>query len=267
MARPQTRPSSLPVQVLDTLSAMVSGPPAPSWVLDEQELGLPRKNMEAGYSRSGMYNGRPCNNAQVTNQSSAHAKSKLKKASRHLYGVRRHPAADILRLCARSSPNRQAATAFPTSMRPLRRLDLRLRVKALPTRADAHAQARFLRVSLRSAHPTALSARSLRPALEAHKTHRQAAYMDLPLPAMSISKPHLEPPTLAARRYFQDFGLAPCHSDPMPLVEEAHSVRLSLQATGWLAETGLAHFKASGLLRVLPRLRTMTSAHWTTWAW
>jgi hypothetical protein len=156
MARPPTRPSSLPVQVLDILSAMASGLLAPSWVLDEQELGLPRKNTEAGYFRNGMYNGRPCNNAQVTNQSSAHAKSKLKKASRHLYGVRRHPAAGILRLCARSSPNRQAATAFPTSMRPLRRLDLRLRVKALPTRADAHAQARFLRVSLRSAHPTAL---------------------------------------------------------------------------------------------------------------
>jgi hypothetical protein len=108
MARPPTRPSSLPVQVSDTLSAMASGPPAPSWVLDELELGLPRKNMEAGYSRNGMYNCRPCNGAQVTNQSSAHAKSRLKKASRHLYGVRRHPAAGIPRLCARSSPNRQA---------------------------------------------------------------------------------------------------------------------------------------------------------------
>jgi hypothetical protein len=156
MARPPTRPSSLPVQVLDTLSAMASAPPAPSWVLDEQELGLPRKNMEAGYSRNGMYNCRRCNDAQPANQSSAHAKSKLKRASRHLYGVRLHPAAGILRLCARSSPNRQAATAFPTLTRPLRRLDLRLRVKALPTRADAHAQARFLHASLRSAHPTAL---------------------------------------------------------------------------------------------------------------
>ena len=46
---------------------MVSGLQAPSWVLDEQELGLPRKNMEAGCSRSGMYNYRPCNTAQVTN--------------------------------------------------------------------------------------------------------------------------------------------------------------------------------------------------------
>jgi hypothetical protein len=149
MARPPTRPSSLPVQVLDTLLAMVSGLPAPSWVLDEQELGLPRKNMEAGCSRNGMYNCKARSNTQVTNQSPAHAKFKLKKASRHLYGVRRHPAAGTLRLCARSSLNRQAATAFPTSTRPPRRLDLRLRVKALRTRADAHAQARSLHASLR----------------------------------------------------------------------------------------------------------------------
>jgi hypothetical protein len=88
-------------------------------------------------------------NTQVTNQSPAHAKSKLKKAFRHLYGVHRPPAADTPRLCARSSPNRLAATAFPTSMRPLRRLGLRLRVKALRTRADAHAQARSLHASLR----------------------------------------------------------------------------------------------------------------------
>jgi hypothetical protein len=91
--------------------------------------------------------------------------------------------------------------------------------------------------------------------------------MDLPLPTMSTSKPLLEPPTLAARRCSQDFVLAPCHSDPMHLVEEAHSVRLSLPATGWPEETGLAHFKASGLLKALPRLRTTTSVHWTTWAW
>jgi hypothetical protein len=91
--------------------------------------------------------------------------------------------------------------------------------------------------------------------------------MDLPLPTMSISKPVLEPPTLAARRCSQDFVLVPCHSDPMPVVEEAHSARLYLPATGWLGETGLAHFKASGLLKALPRPRTMTSAHWTTWAW
>ena len=204
MARPPTRPSSLPVQVLDILSAMASGLLAPSWVLDEQELGLPRKNTEAGYFRNGMYNGRPCNNAQVTNQSSAHAKSKLKKASRHLYGVRRHPAAGILRLCARSSPNRQAATAFPTSMRALRRLDLRLRVKALPTRADAHALARSLHASLRSVHPMALVARNHRHALLARRTHHQEAYMDLPLQTTPISKPRLEPPTLAARHCFRD---------------------------------------------------------------
>jgi hypothetical protein len=246
---------------------MVSGLPAPSWVLDEQELGLLRKNMEAGYSRNGMYNCRSCNSIKVTNLSSAHAKSKLKKASRHPYGVRRHPAAGILRLCARSSPNRRAATASPTSMRPLRRPDLRLRVKALPTRADAHAQARFLHVSLQSAHPTALLARSHRLALEARRTHHQEAYTDLPIPTMSISKPRLEPPTPAARRYSQDSGLALCHSDPMPLVEEAHSARLSLQVTGWLGETELAHFKASGLLKALPRLRTTTFAHWTIWAW
>jgi len=267
MVRPPTRPSSLPVQVLDTLSAMVSGPPVPSLVLDEQELGLPRKNTEAGYSRSGMYHCRSYNNTQVANKSLAHAKSKLKKASRHLYGVRRHLAAGILRLCARSYPNRQAATAFPISTRPLRRLDLRLLVKALPTRADAHAQARSLHVSLRSAHPMALLARNHRLAPEARRTHRQEAYMDLPLPTTPISKPRLERPTPAARRYFQDLGLAPCRTEAMPLVEAARSAHLSLQATGWLEETGLAHFKASDLLKVLPRLRTTTYAHWTIWAW
>jgi hypothetical protein len=261
MARPPTRPSSLPVQVLDTLLAMVSGLPAPSWVLDEQELGLPRKNMEAGCSRNGMYNSRSCNNTQVTNQSPAHAKSKLKKAFRHLYGVHRHPAAGTPRLCARSSPNRLAATAFPTSTRPLRRLDLRLRVKALRTRADAHAQARSLHVSLRSEHPTVLVGRNHRLALEAHKTPRQAAYMDLPLPAIPISKPRLEP-----RRYSQGLGPVQCRTEAMALVEEAHSARPSLQATGWLGETGLAHFKASDLLKALPHLRTTTYAHWTTWA-
>lgn len=86
---------------------------------------------------------------QVTNEFSAHAKSRPKKASRHLCGARRQPAAAILRLCERSSPNRQAATAFPTLMRPPRRQDLRLRVKALQTRAGAHAQARCLHDSLR----------------------------------------------------------------------------------------------------------------------
>jgi hypothetical protein len=266
MVRPPTRPSSLPVQVLDTHSAMASGPPAPSWVLGELELGLPRKNMEAGYSRNGMSNCRSCDNTQVTNQSSAHAKSKLKKASRHLYGVRRHPAAGIRRLCARSSPNRQAATAFPTLMHPLRRLDLRLRVKALPTRADAHAQARSLHASLRSARPMALLAHNHRLALEARRTHRQEAYMDLPLPTIPI-KPLLEPPTPAARRFSQDLGLAQCRTEAMALVEEAHSARPSLQATGWLGETGLAHFKASDLLKALPRPRTTTFEHWTIWAW
>ena len=245
---------------------MVSGLPAPSWVLDEQELGLPRKNMEAGYSRSGMYNGMFCNTHQVTNQPSALAKSRPKKVSRHLCGARRPPAAAILRLCAKSFPNRQAATASPTLMRPLRRLGLRLRVRALPTRADARAQAQSLRASLLLAHPMALVARNHRLDLQVHRTHHQEAYTDLPLPTMPISKQHLEPPTPAARPCFQDFGLAPCHSEPMLLVEEARSDRLSLQVTGWLEETGLAHCKASGLLRALPRLRITTYAHWTTWA-
>ena len=208
-----------------------------------------------------MYNIRSCNNTQVTNQSPAHAKSKLKKASRHLYGVRRHPAAGTLRLCARSSLNRRAATAFPTSTRPLRRLDLRLRVKALRTRADAHAQARSLHASLRLAHPMVLVARNHHLVLEAHKTHRQAAYTDLPLPAIPISKPRLEP-----RRCFQGLGPVQCRTEAMALVEEARSARPSLQAIGWLGETGLAHFKASDLLKALPRPRTTTYAHWTIWA-
>lgn len=54
MVRLPIRPLSLPVQAQDIPLAMALDPRAPSWALEERELGLPRKNLEAGYFPNGM---------------------------------------------------------------------------------------------------------------------------------------------------------------------------------------------------------------------
>ena len=79
---------------------------------------------------------------RIADNSLERERSKHKKVYRRRYGVRPPPAAVTLRLCARQSQSRLAATAFPTSMR--RKLVLP-RLQAPPcqqrTRPDAHEQA------------------------------------------------------------------------------------------------------------------------------